>query len=120
MKISAGIEASHNPLTAVFQPPIVLVEERRRSVGAPTHRILTGTRGLLPSGCAASETRSIVGKDDLPASTYKKVAVLIENLDEAEPSAAEQIVVAAPQRAGIDAIGGPDVPPPAPPLFLET
>jgi hypothetical protein len=61
------------------------------------------------SGCASSETRSIVSKDDIPATKYKKVALFIENLDEPERSAAERTVVSTLQNAGVNAVGGPDV-----------
>jgi hypothetical protein len=64
---------------------------------------------LLLAGCASSETRSLVSKDDIPASKYKKLAVFIENLDDAERPAAEQIVCSTLQNAGVNAVSGPDV-----------
>lgn len=60
-------------------------------------------------GCASSETRSVVSKDDIPASKYRKVALFIENLDEADRSAAEKIVVTTLQNAGVSTVSGPDV-----------
>jgi len=64
---------------------------------------------LLLAGCAASETRSLVSTDDIPASKYKKLAVFIENLDDAERPGAEQIVRATLQNAGVNAVSGSDV-----------
>lgn len=49
--------------------------------------VLTGV--LLFAGCAASETRSLVSKEDIPANKYQKVAVFIENLDGADHAAEE-------------------------------
>jgi hypothetical protein len=60
-------------------------------------------------GCASSETRSVVSKDDIPVSKYKKVALFIENLDEADRSAAEKTVVSTLQNAGVNAVSGSDV-----------
>ena len=62
--------------------------------------------GLSLVGCASSETRSLVNKDDLPASKYKNVAIFIENLEEAERLGAEQIVLSALQNSGINAVSG--------------
>jgi hypothetical protein len=73
------------------------------------HFLILSFVSSLLAGCAASETRSLVNKDDIPASKYKKVAIFIENLDEAERPAAEKIVVAALQNAGVNAASGPDI-----------
>ena len=62
---------------------------------------------LLLAGCASSETRSVVSKEDLPGSRYQRLAVFIENLDEGESALAEQVVVSALQGAGIHAVDGP-------------
>jgi len=64
---------------------------------------------FLLAGCAASETRSLVSRDDLPASKYKKIAVFIENLDAAERPVAEKIVVSALQNAGVSAASGAEI-----------
>lgn len=64
---------------------------------------------LLLAACAASETRSLVSSGDIPASKYKKVAVFIENLEDSERPAAEQIVVTTLRNAGVNAVSGPDV-----------
>ena len=50
-----------------------------------------------------------MSKGDIPASKYKKLAIFIENLDDAERPAAEQIVEATLQNAGVNAVSGPDV-----------
>ena len=64
--------------------------------------------GLFLVGCASSETRSLVSKEDLPASKYKKLAVFIENLEEPERKGAEQIVLGALQNSGVNAVSGFD------------
>lgn len=61
---------------------------------------------LLLAGCAASETSSLVSKDDIPAGKYKKIAVFIENLNESEQTAAEKIVVSTFQNSGVNATSG--------------
>jgi hypothetical protein len=58
--------------------------------------------GLLLTGCAVSETRSIVDKEHLPATRYQKVALFIEGVDEPERTAAEQIVLSTFQSAGLN------------------
>ena len=58
------------------------------------------------AGCAVSETRSIVSKGDLPSSKYRKIALFIEGMPEPERSAAEQIVISALQKAGINVASG--------------
>ena len=70
------------------------------------HFFVSSFIGLLLAGCAASETRSLVSRDDIPASKYKKIAVFIENLDDAERPAAENIVVSTFQNAGVNAESG--------------
>jgi hypothetical protein len=64
---------------------------------------------VLLLGCATSETRSAVSASDVPASKYKKIAVFIENLDEVERPAAEQIVSSTLHEMGIDAVSGPAI-----------
>jgi hypothetical protein len=87
--------------------------------------------GILLAGCAASETRSIVSKSDLPANRYKKIAVFIEDQNpksssnavnmavgpivipihtpsgSAQTAEIEQKVVSALRSAGVDARNGP-------------
>jgi hypothetical protein len=58
---------------------------------------------LFVAGCATSETKSLVSRADLPASKYRNVAVFIENLEENEKRAAEDVVASSLQKAGINA-----------------
>jgi hypothetical protein len=60
----------------------------------------------LLAACAVSETRSVVSTADIPAAKYARVAVFIENLDEAERPIAEGLVVSALKGAGVDAVSG--------------
>lgn len=63
---------------------------------------------LLLVRCTSAETRSLVSKEDIPETKYKKLVVFIENLDDSERSPAEQIVVSALQTAGVTAVSAPD------------
>jgi hypothetical protein len=47
--------------------------------------------GLILTGCANSETRSIVSTSDLPGSKYRRVAVFVENSDPAKPRASPSL-----------------------------
>lgn len=64
---------------------------------------------VVLTGCAASETRSVVSKDELPASKHRKVALFIEKLNQPESQATEQIVIAALQKAGGNAESGANI-----------
>jgi hypothetical protein len=91
--------------------------------------------GLILSGCADSETRSIVSSSDLAGNKYRRIAVFVENSDPAKPRASpsfhanngafvlfipaptgsstdaeiEQKIVSALDSAGVKASSGPAV-----------
>lgn len=77
-------------------------------MGALRRNIFILTWLALVAACASSETRSLVSKDDIPASKYQNVAVFVENLDGGERSKAEQIIVSALKNAGVNATSGLD------------
>lgn len=61
------------------------------------------------AACSAIETRSIVSTEDLPTSKYRKIALFIENLDDAERPMAEQILISTLQNSGVNAVSGQQI-----------
>lgn len=64
---------------------------------------------LLLAGCVTAETRSIVSPQDLPQSRYRKLAIFVEGLTEAEQFAGEGVLVAGLRNKGINAIASYDL-----------
>jgi hypothetical protein len=76
------------------------------SMGAGARNLCLALFGLQLAGCAASETSSFVSANDIPVNKYHHIAVFVENVEGAEQSGAEQIIISNLTSAGVNADSG--------------